>query len=57
MTQRARSDDLRGLRRFREVYRGARTFFVYTGSRRWREAEIEVLPARDALGTLGDLIG
>lgn len=52
-----RLDDLHGLRRFREVYPQARTFFVYTGSRRWREAEIDVVPASDALRTLGDLIG
>jgi predicted AAA+ superfamily ATPase len=57
MAQRVRPDDLRGLRRFREVYPQARAFFVYTGRRRWREAEIEILPADDALARLADLIG
>lgn len=57
MTQRVRPDDLRGLRRFREAYPQARAFFVYTGSRRWREAEIDILPADDALRNLGSLIG
>ena len=57
MAQRVRPDDLRGLRRFREVYPQARAFFVYTGRRRWHEAGIEILPADDALGRLADLIG
>ncbi|MBI4594521.1 MAG: ATP-binding protein [Candidatus Rokubacteria bacterium] len=57
MAQRVRSDDLRGLRRFREAYPQARAFLVYTGRRRWREAEIEILPADDALERLADLIG
>jgi uncharacterized protein len=57
MAQRVQPDDLRGLRRFREVYPQARTFLVYTGSRRWREAETDILPADDALRTLADLIG
>jgi predicted AAA+ superfamily ATPase len=57
MAQRIRPDDLRGLRRFREVYPQARTFLVYTGSRRRREAETEILPADDAVRTLADLVG
>ena len=57
LAQRIRPDDLRGLRRFREVYPQARTFLVYTGSRRRREAETEILPADDALRTLADLVG
>ena len=57
MAQRVRLEDLRGLRRFREVYPQARAFLVYTGRRRWHEAEIEILPADEALRTLTDLIG
>jgi hypothetical protein len=33
-----------------------RRFLVYTGSRRRREAETEILPAHDALRTLADLV-
>jgi predicted AAA+ superfamily ATPase len=57
MSQRVRPDDLRGLRRFRETYPQAKAFLVYTGTRRWRETEIEILPADDAIRGLGDLIG
>ena len=32
-------------------------FFIYTGSRRWHQADIEILPADDALRRLEDLIG
>jgi uncharacterized protein len=57
MTQRVRPDDLRGLRRFRELYPQARTIFIYTGSRRWREAEVDIVPVGEALRTLRDVIG
>lgn len=56
MTQRARPDDLRGLRRFREDYPQAKTFFVYTGSRRGHDRGVDILPAEDALRTLERLI-
>lgn len=56
MTQRVRPDDLRGLRRFRADYPSARAFFVYTGSRRWHEAGIEVVPAEDAFRALAGLM-
>jgi predicted AAA+ superfamily ATPase len=56
MAQVARPDDLRGLRRFREDYPQAKTFFVYTGSRRRHDRGIDILPVDDALRTLGDLI-
>jgi len=55
-TPRVRPDDLRGLLRFREDYPQTKAFFVYTGSRRWHERGVEILPANDALRTLGDLI-
>ena len=56
MTPRARPDDLRGLRRLREDYPQAKAFFVYTGSRRWHEGGVEIVPAADAIRSLGDLI-
>jgi predicted AAA+ superfamily ATPase len=56
MTSRVRPDDLRGLRRFREVYPQARAFLVYGGTRRWREADIEILPTAEALRSLPELI-
>jgi predicted AAA+ superfamily ATPase len=56
MTQTVRPEDLRGLRRFREDYPRAKTFFVYTGSRRRHDAGIEIVPAEDALRQLDALI-
>lgn len=55
-TSRVRPDDLRGLRRFREDYPQAKAFFVYTGSRRWHEGGIEIVPAGDALRSLGEMV-
>jgi len=40
MTQQVRSDELRGLRRFRDDYPQATAFFVYAGSRRRHDAGI-----------------
>ena len=56
MTQTVRPGDLRGLRRFRESYPQAKTFFVYTGSRRRHDAGIEIMPAEAALRGLEELI-
>ena len=56
MTQTARPEDLRGLRRFRDSYPRAKTFFVYTGSRRRHDAGIEIMPAEAALRGLDALI-
>ncbi|MBI1959344.1 MAG: ATP-binding protein [Candidatus Rokubacteria bacterium] len=56
MTQTVRPEDLRGLRRFRESYPQAKTFFVYPGSRRRHEAGIEIMPAEAALRGLEELI-
>ena len=56
MTQTVRPGNLRGLRRFRENYPQAKTFFVYTGSRRGHDAGIEIMPAEDALRRLDALI-
>jgi len=56
MTQTVRPGNLRGLRRFRENYPQAKTFFVYTGSRRGHDAGIEIMPAEAALRGLEELI-
>jgi predicted AAA+ superfamily ATPase len=56
-TPRMRSDDLGGLRRLREDYPQARAYLVYTGSRRWHERGIEIVPAAYALRALADLLG
>ncbi len=56
MAQTVRPEDLRGLRRFRESYPRAKTFFIYTGSRRRHEAGIEIIPAQEALRGLDALI-
>ena len=53
---RVRPDDLRGLLRLREDYPQARAFFVYTGSRRWHERGVHIVPADEALRNLRDLI-
>src|SRR3990172_7512162 len=44
MAHTVRPEDLRALRRFRESYPRAKTFFIYTGSRRRHEAGIEIIP-------------
>ena len=56
MTQTVRPGDLRGLRRFRESYPQAKTFFVHPGSRRRHDAGIEIMPAEAALRGLEELI-
>ena len=56
MTQQVRSDELRGLRRFRDDYPQATAFFVYAGSRRRHDAGIEIVPAEDALRGLDRMI-
>jgi len=56
MSPRVRLDDLRGLLRLRDDYPQAKTFFIYTGSRRWHERGVQIVPADQALRTLVDLI-
>jgi len=56
MTQQVRSDELRGLRRFRDDYPQATAFLVYNGSRRRHDAGIEIVPAEDALRGLDRII-
>jgi predicted AAA+ superfamily ATPase len=57
MATQVRAEDLKGLRQLRADYPQARTFLVYTGSRRRHEAGIEIIPADEALRELETLIG
>ncbi len=56
MTQHVRSDDLQGLRRFKDDYPKATAFLLYTGSHRRHDAGIEIVPAGDALRALDRMI-
>lgn len=56
LTSRVRPDDLRGLRRFLGDYPEARALFVHTGTRRWHEAGVEIIPAGEMLRSLDELL-
>lgn len=56
-TSRARTDDLRGLRRFRGDYPQARAILVYTGTRRWHESGVDIVPAPELIRSLGAVLG
>jgi len=47
---------LKGLRAFQKDYPGSRAYFVYGGERRLREGDIEILPIRDALKQLPNIL-
>jgi len=53
-SSRVREDDLRGLRAFLHDYPMARAWLVYTGSRRYHEGAIEIVPLPDFLAGLRD---
>jgi predicted AAA+ superfamily ATPase len=53
---RARPDDLRGLRRFLDDYPKAGATLVYTGTRRWHEAGIEIVPAGELIQSLAEML-
>ncbi len=50
------SSMLRGLRAFQKDYPGAKTYFVYGGERHLREGDIAILPIRDALKGLPEIL-
>ncbi len=50
------SSMLKGLRAFQKDYPGAKTYFVYGGERRLREGDISILPIRDALKELPEIL-
>lgn len=52
MSQTVRSEDLRGLTRFREDYPSAKLHLLHLGSRRWHERGIEVLPFAECVANL-----
>jgi predicted AAA+ superfamily ATPase len=47
---------LRGLRAFREDYPIAETYFIYGGERRLHEGDIKILPLREALVKLPEIL-
>jgi predicted AAA+ superfamily ATPase len=53
---RVRPDDLKPLRLFTADFPQAKTFLVYPGTRRWREAGIEILPLTEAVMSLDRLL-
>ncbi len=55
-SSRIRADDLRGLRAFLDDYPMARAWLVYTGTRRYHEGAIEIVPLPTFLTELGDLL-
>jgi predicted AAA+ superfamily ATPase len=52
MAQHIRSDDLRGLLRFRGDFPQARAHLLYLGNRRWHDRGVEVLPFTDCVTQL-----
>lgn len=52
MAQTIRSENLRGLRRFREDSPKAMTHLLYLGDRRWHDRGVEVLPFIDCVSQL-----
>ncbi len=55
-SSRVRSEDLRGLRRFREDFPMARSYLLHTGPRRWHENGIEIWPVGEALADLAGIM-
>jgi hypothetical protein len=56
MSHHVRSDDLRGLRRFKADYPRATAFLLHTGSRRRHDAGMEIEPAEAAVRGLDRMI-
>jgi len=48
---------LRGLKAFKRDYPDAKAYFIYGGERYFHEGEIEVLPIKDALKGLPEILG
>lgn len=47
---------LRGLKAFRKDYPSAKLYFIYGGERHLRDGDIEILPLKDALKELPDIL-
>jgi predicted AAA+ superfamily ATPase len=56
MSQTVRSDDLRGLTRFLEDYPEAEARLLYLGKRSWHERGVDVMPFRDGVERLEQLL-
>ncbi len=54
---RVRPDDLVGLQLFHEDYPEAQTFCLYTGTRRWHESGVEILPVSAFLTGMEAVLG
>lgn len=55
-TSRISSSMLRGLKAFQKDYPGAKMYFIYGGERHLREGDIEILPMKDALKELPNIL-
>jgi len=55
-TGKVSSSMTKGLRAFQKDYPMAKTYFIYGGERRLREADIEILPIKDALKALPKIL-
>ncbi|MEK7466543.1 MAG: ATP-binding protein [Planctomycetota bacterium] len=51
-SERVRSEDFRGLRKFMEDYPGAKACLVHLGSRRWHDRGVDVVPVAECLAEL-----
>jgi predicted AAA+ superfamily ATPase len=56
-SSRVRPEDLAGLRLFLSDYPMAKAWLFHTGSRRWHESGVEIVPVTDALPQLRKLLG
>ena len=56
-SSRVRPEDLAGLRLFLSDYPMAKALLFHTGSRRWHESGVEIVPVTDALPQLRKLLG
>ncbi|MCX5657913.1 MAG: ATP-binding protein [Candidatus Omnitrophica bacterium] len=55
-TARVSSSILKGLKAFQKDYPEAKTYFIYGGERRLREGNIEILPIKDTLKKLPEIL-
>ena len=55
-TNRISGSMLRGLKAFQNDYPGAKLYFIYGGERRLRDGDIEILPIKDALKELSEIL-
>ena len=56
MSRTVRSEDLRGLLRFRAEYPEAAAYLLHLGDRRWHDRGVEVIPFHDGVTGLDRLL-